>query len=51
MENGIVAYEFKWNPAKAAKAKCPAGFAAAYLDAVWKCISRDNYVDFVTGVI
>ncbi|MBQ7175941.1 MAG: ATP-binding protein, partial [Victivallales bacterium] len=49
VENGIVAYEFKWNPARAAKAKCPAGFAAAYPDAVWKCISRDNYVDFVTG--
>ena len=50
-EKGLVAYEFKWNPAKAAKAKCPARFAAAYPDAVWKCISRDNYVDFVTGVI
>ena len=50
-ESGLVAYEFKWNPAKAEKAKCPRAFANAYPDARWSCISRDNYVEFVTGVI
>ena len=51
VEKGLVAYEFKLNPAKATKAKCPKGFANAYPDAVWKCISRENYVEFVTGLI
>ena len=50
-DKGLVAYEFKLNPSKAAKAKCPKGFANAYPDAVWKCISRENYVEFVTGLI
>ena len=50
-EKGLVAYEFKWNPAKAAKAKCPRGFASAYPAATWKCISRENYVEFITGLI
>ncbi len=51
VEEGLVAYEFKWNPAKAAKAKCPKSFAEAYPDAKWKCVSRDNYVEFVMGLI
>ena len=51
VEQGLVAYEFKWNPAKAAKAKCPKSFAEAYPDAKWKCVSRDNYVEFVMGLI
>ena len=50
-EKGLVAYEFKWNPAKAAKAKCPKPFAGAYPDARWVCVSRENYVEFVTGRI
>ena len=50
-EKGLVAYEFKWNPAKAAKSKCPKVFAEAYPDARWQCISRENYVEFVTGMI
>ena len=49
-ENGLVAYEFKWNPAKASKAKCPCAFAEAYPDAQWQCVSRDNYVEFIQGV-
>ena len=51
VEHGLVAYEFKWSPAKASKAKCPSRFASAYPDATWKCISRDNYVEFITGLI
>ncbi len=51
VEQGLVAYEFKWNPAKAAKAKCPRSFAEAYPDAKWTCVSRDNYVEFVMGLI
>ena len=51
VEKGLVAYEFKLNPSKAAKAKCPRGFANAYPEAVWKCVSRENYVEFVTGLI
>ncbi|MBQ6473223.1 MAG: ATP-binding protein [Victivallales bacterium] len=50
-EDGLVAYEFKWNPAKAAKSTCPRSFAVAYPDAKWKCVSRDNYVEFITGLI
>lgn len=50
-ESGLVAYEFKWSPAKAEKATCPRVFANAYPDARWCCVSRDNYVEFVTGVI
>jgi len=50
-EKGLVAYEFKWNPAKAARAKCPKAFADAYPDAHWVCISCENYVEFVTGRI
>lgn len=48
-EKGLVAYEFKWSDAKAADAKCPRAFAAAYPDAKWHCISRNNYVQFITG--
>ena len=50
-EKGLVAYEFKWNPAKAAKAKCPKAFMQAYPQASWHCISQDNFVEFVTGRI
>ena len=50
-EKGLVGYEFKWNPAKAAKAKCPKVFAEAYPEAEWHCVSRDNYVEFIQGMI
>ena len=50
-EKGLVGYEFKWNPTKAAKAKCPKAFAEAYPDAEWHCISRDNYVEFICGMV
>ena len=50
-EKWLVAYEFKWNSAKAVKARCPKAFAEAYPDARWRCISRENYVEFVTGRI
>ena len=50
-EKGLVAYEFKWNPAKAAKSKCPGAFSDAYPDAQWRCVSRDNYAEFVAGEI
>lgn len=50
-EKGLVAYEFKWNPAKAAKAKCPRAFAEAYPDAEWHRVSRENYVEFVGGML
>ena len=50
-ENGLVAYEFKWNPQKAKRASIPKAFAEAYPDASWTGVSRDNYVEFVTGVI
>ena len=50
-EHGLVAYEFKWNPAKAARACCPRGFAAAYPEARWLCVSRENYAGFVAGLI
>ena len=47
----ISAYEFKWNPAKATNVKCPKAFAAAYPHASWHCISRENYVEFIMGLI
>lgn len=50
-EKGLAAYEFKWNPAKAARARIPKAFAEAYPDATWTCVSRDNYAEFVTGAI
>ena len=45
----ISAYEFKLNPAKAAKAKCPERFKKAYPNAKWHVVSKDNYVGFVSG--
>ena len=51
VEKGLVAYEFKWNPSKAAKTKCPKAFADAYPDARWHCVSRDNYVEFIGGLL
>lgn len=50
-DGAVAAYEFKWNPAKAAKAKCPRSFSAAYPGARWTVVSRDNYPLFVTGRI
>ena len=45
----ISAYEFKLNPAKAARAKCPERFKKAYPNAKWYVVSKDNYVGFVSG--
>lgn len=47
----ISAFEFKLNPSKAAKAKKPGKFAAAYPDAHWHTVSTDNYANFVAGGI
>jgi len=49
--SGIAAYEFKLNPAKAAKAKPPSRFTAAYPDARWCSVSANNYPAFITGEI
>ena len=51
VERGLVAYEFKWNPSQAARARAPKAFSEAYPDATWTPVSRDNYVEFVTGLI
>lgn len=50
-ERGLVAYEFKWNPSQAARARSPKAFSEAYPDATWTPVSRDNYVEFATGLI
>ena len=46
----ISAYEFKFNPSKAEKAKCPEKFARTYPSAIWQTVSRENFTDFVNGV-
>lgn len=43
------AYEFKFSPQQAKKAKCPLKFAKAYPEASWAVVSRENYVGFVNG--
>lgn len=48
-DGGIRAYEFKYNPKQAKKAKCPSKFMRAYPEAKWTVVSRDNYVGFVNG--
>lgn len=47
----IGAYEFKFSPAKAEKAKCPAKFSRTYPNAKWHAVSRENFADFVNGAI
>lgn len=42
------AYEFKWNDSKV---KFPKAFVEAYPDAKTNWINRDNYTDFLTGLI
>ena len=50
LPNGeLRAYEFKYSPQQAKKAKCPSKFAKAYPEASWAVISRENYVDFING--
>ncbi|MCF2498030.1 ATP-binding protein [Dyadobacter chenhuakuii] len=44
----LSAYEFKWNDSKV---KFPKAFVEAYPDAKTNWINRDNYTDFLTGVI
>ena len=43
------AYEFKYSPQQAKKAKCPSKFAKAYPEASWTVVSRENYVGFING--
>lgn len=47
----ITAYEFKWNPKRDAKVRCPEKFRKAYPNATFVVVSRDNYVDFVNARI
>ena len=42
------AYEFKWNDSKV---KFPKAFVEAYPEAKTNWINRDNYTDFLTGII
>lgn len=44
----ISAYEFKW---KDSKIKFPKAFIEAYPEAKTNWITRDNYIDFITGVV
>jgi len=45
----IFAYEFKWNPRQAEKARCPDKFRKAYPAATFLVVTKDNYVDFVAA--
>jgi len=47
----IFAYEFKWNPRKGEKARCPDKFRKTYPGAIFAVVTRDNYVDFVAAKI
>jgi predicted AAA+ superfamily ATPase len=44
----LSAYEFKWNDSKV---KFPKAFVEAYPEAKKNWITRDNYTDFLTGII
>lgn len=47
LKQGVLhAYELKYNDKK--KVKIPASFATAYPDASFECISKDNYLDWIT---
>ena len=47
MKDGkLQAFEFKYSPQK--KVKVPAAFATAYREASLECISRDDYLDWIT---
>lgn len=48
-ENGLRAYEFKWG--RVAKARCPEAFRKAYPEALWTCVTRENYDAFANGEI
>lgn len=46
-EDGVMrAFEFKWNPARS-DVKCPASFAKAYPQAIFKVITPGNIEDFL----
>ena len=52
LPNGeLRAYEFKYSPRQAKKAKCPSKFAKAYPEASWMVVSQENYVGFINGEI
>lgn len=42
----LSAYEFKWNPSK--KSKVPTAFSKAYPEATFLCVTKENYLDFIT---
>ncbi|PWG78423.1 DUF4143 domain-containing protein [Pararcticibacter amylolyticus] len=41
------AYEFKFNASK--KARVPPAFSGSYPDAGFQCITKDNYLDWISG--
>jgi predicted AAA+ superfamily ATPase len=41
------AYEFKYNNSK--KVKIPAAFSTVYPEASFECITKDNYLNWITG--
>lgn len=43
----LYAYEFKYNNNK--RVKIPTAFSAAYPEALFECITKDNYLDWITG--
>lgn len=43
----LYAYEFKYNNNK--RVKIPAAFSAAYPEVLFECITKDNYLDWITG--
>lgn len=42
----LAAHEFKWNDTK--KSKIPTAFAKAYPKATFECITKNNYLSFIT---
>lgn len=42
------AYGFKYNPKKA-KVKCPLSFSNNYLEIPFSVVTKDNYMEFITG--
>lgn len=47
VDGRFTAFEFKWNERR--RAKIPAPFAAAYPDATFKVVTRENYSMFLSG--
>ncbi len=47
IDGELYAYEFKFSPKAAAKARLPAAFRRAYPEAKFKVVHKDNFWDFV----